>query len=139
METSIASHFIGARGGLMMSIIAFCIVFVVIFVLMLLMMALKHFSVELNDYLEFKAGQKGAKEPAAPLAAPTPAVAYSPPPTQAGDEDELVAVLTAAIAASCGPGAVVLGYAPSAERAAFRATPPWRAASIQQNSLGLRG
>ncbi|MDR1651476.1 MAG: OadG family protein, partial [Synergistaceae bacterium] len=138
-SASIVSYFIGAKGGLLMSVIAFSIVFLVIAALMLLMMALKHFSGWVNV---MSAAQEIMKKQSKPDAAPEePAPASAPPAPLASaqasfdGEDELIAVLTAAVTAACGDGTRVLGYAPAAVRGSSpRPASAWRMTGILQNS-----
>ncbi len=105
-ESAIASHFTGVGGGLVMSLIAFSIVFIVIMGLMFIMMGMKHVCKAID----------GCK--AAPAAAPA---AKSTPPASAAkavavpaaeDDGELLAVISAAIAAMCGSAARVVSFAP---------------------------
>ena len=131
---SVSSYFVGFSGGLLMSIISFSIVFLVCIGLMLMMMALKHFAKAMEK-------KEQAKEEAA--AAPQPGVAAAPSvPVQAiaaEDEGELVAVITAAIVASCGAGAKILSISPTPARAASLsgATGAWRMTGRLQNFEGV--
>ena len=132
MGGSISSHFVGLPGGLLMSVIAFSIVFLVIAGLMAMMMALKAFAGAMEA--ASKASQavpaaSPASTPTAPGNTPTAAV-VSP----ASDDDELVAVITAAITAICGVGARIVGLAPTV--AGVQST-AWRMTGRLQNSEGF--
>ncbi len=117
---------------MLMSLIAFSIVFLVCIGLMLMMIALKYFSA----YVDQTAAQKEAKAvpvvsaPAAPLAAAPLVSAVA----AAEDEEEIVAVITAAILSSCGAGAKILSIKQEAPRTAASA---WRMTGILQNAEGL--
>jgi len=105
MEMSISSHFVGPVGGLIMSLIAFSIVFIIITGLMFMMMALKHFC----KAIESVGGSKETvQKPSAPASSAAKAVAAAP-----DDSAELLAVISAAIAAMCGSSARVVGFAPA--------------------------
>lgn len=128
MSGNISSHFVGLTGGLLMSMIAFSIVFLVIVGLMLMMMALKKF-----------AGAVEAREAAktAPAAqAPAAAAAAKPAASVVASEDdgELVAVITAAIAAICGAGARVVSFRPAPPRASASI---WSMTGRLQNTEGF--
>ena len=102
MEASIHSHFVGISGGILMSIIAFSIVFIVIAGLMLLMMGLKCFVSSID---------KASAARSAPVSAPAAPVASPAVQAQgAEDSDELLAVISAAIAAACGSSARVVRF-----------------------------
>lgn len=101
MTGSVASYFTGFSGGLVMSMIAFSIVFIVITGLMFLMMGMKSFARMIDSF-----GKKKSEAPA-----PAPAVKKDEPVPSSEDE-ELIAVITAAISASCGTNVRVLSYAP---------------------------
>lgn len=115
MNGSISSFFVGVPGGLIMSFIAFSIVFIVIIGLMLVMMGMKHVCGAID----------GMHKPqqSAP-AAPAPAAAA---------DDELLAVITAAIAAACGPTARVISYSP----VKVPASSAWKNVGRLQNTEGL--
>ena len=128
---SVSSHFVGFSGGLFMSIISFSIVFLVCIGLMLMMMALKSFATAMekkNQAQEEAAVAQTSASPATP-SAPVQVVA-------AGDEGELVAVITAAIVASCGAGAKILSISPTQARAAS-ASGAWRMTGRLQNFEGV--
>lgn len=132
MQSSIASHFVGIPGGLLMSVIAFCTVFIVIAGLMLMMMALKAFATSVDNREKAKAATQTTSAPTTRPSAPQAPVAASVSPV--ADDDELVAVITAAIAAACGTGARVVSFKPAAPRAS---SSPWRMTGILQNSEGF--
>lgn len=103
--TSISSYFVGVPGGLVMSFIAFSIVFIVIVGLMLVMMGMKYFCTAIDNMNKPKPAQPAsAQAPAAPAAA-APAAATSA-------DDELLAVISAAIMAACGSTARVVAFSP---------------------------
>ena len=103
--TSISSYFVGVPGGLVMSFIAFSIVFIVIVGLMLVMMGMKYFCTAIDNMNKPKPAQSAsAQAPAAPAAA-APAAATSA-------DDELLAVISAAIMAACGSTARVVAFSP---------------------------
>ena len=108
MEASIHSHFVGISGGILMSIIAFSIVFIVIAGLMLLMMGLKCFVSSID---------KASAARSAPVSAPDAPVASPAVQAQgAEDSDELLAVISAAIAAACGSSTRVVRFVQSSSR-----------------------
>ncbi|MDR3076733.1 MAG: OadG family protein [Synergistaceae bacterium] len=132
---SVSSHFVGASGGLLMSVIAFSIVFLVIIGLMLVMMGLKHFVTMINSGDASAPKQTApARQPEAPVSQTAAAVSAEP-----GDE-ELVAVITAAITAATGTAARVLSFSPAtaADIRTGRPTSAWRMAAILSNSRGMR-
>lgn len=104
-ESAIAAHFTGVGGGLVMSMIAFSIVFIVIMGLMFTMMAMKHVCRAIDGCKNAPAAPKAPSAPAAPAAKAVAA------PT-AEDDGELLAVISAAIAAMCGSAARVVSFAP---------------------------
>ena len=124
----ISGHFTGFAGGTLMSLIAFSIVFLVCIGLMLMMMALKHISAAIDKAAE----EKEAKAAAAVASPAAPAARVSA--VAAEDEGEIVAVITAAIVASCGAGAKILSIKPAAPRVGASA---WRMTGILQNTEGL--
>jgi Na+-transporting methylmalonyl-CoA/oxaloacetate decarboxylase gamma subunit len=137
MVNSIASHFVGWQGGILMSLIAFSIVFLVIAGLMFMMMALKVVVKTINPEKSPAPSGGGTPAPQPPKPAVTEAVRYEPP---VADDGDLIAVFAAAIAASSGQAAAVLSYAPTAAAPASGrpATLAWRMAGILSNSRGLR-
>ena len=105
-ESAISAHFTGVGGGLVMSMIAFSIVFIVIMGLMFTMMAIKHVCKSIDG-----CKKATASAPAAPSAPLTPvAKAVAAPASE--DDGELMAVISAAIAAMCGSAARVVSFAP---------------------------
>ena len=122
MQSSISSFFVGVPGGLIMSCIAFSIVFIVIMGLMFVMMGMKHVCSAIDNVGKAKAA---APAPAAPAPAAAPAA-------PAGDDGELLAVISAAVAAACGATARVVAFAP------VKAPAPtaWKSAGRFQNTEG---
>jgi len=127
-ESSIASHFTGVGGGLVMSMIAFSIVFIVITGLMLIMMSMKHICSAID----------GCKK--APAAAPAPASAPASPAAKAvaapaaEDDGVLLAVISAAISAMCGSAARVVSFAPVKAPAGSS----WKLVGRIQNTEGFQ-
>lgn len=103
MTGHISSYFVGVTGGLTMSFIAFSIVFIVIVGLMLVMMGMKHVCAAIDNMSKPKLATTAQPSPAAPAA---PAAAVS------ADDDELLAVISAAIMAACGSTARVVAFSP---------------------------
>ena len=135
MNGSISSFFVGVPGGLIMSFIAFSIVFIVIIGLMLVMMGMKHVCGAIDGMHKPQQSAPAAPAPAAP-AAPVQAQAAAPaaqPAPAAAADDELLAVITAAIAAACGPTARVVSYRP----AKVPASSAWKNVGRLQNTEGL--
>ncbi|WP_303149937.1 OadG family protein [uncultured Cloacibacillus sp.] len=132
MNGSISSFFVGVPGGLIMSFIAFSIVFIVIIGLMLVMMGMKHVcgAIDGMHKPQQSAPAAPAPAPAAPVQAAAPAA--QPAPAAAAD-DELLAVITAAIAAACGPTARVISYSP----VKVPASSAWKNVGRLQNTEGL--
>ena len=136
MEAPISSFFVGVPGGLIMSLIAFSIVFIVIVGLMLVMMGMKYLSGAIDSMGKKQPSQApAAPAPAAPVqpqaAAPAPAPAA--PAQAASADDEILAVITAAIAAACGPAARVISFSPVKAPAASA----WKSVGRLQNNEGL--
>lgn len=129
MNGSISSFFVGVPGGLIMSFIAFSIVFIVIIGLMLVMMGMKHVCGAIDGMHKPQQSTPAAPAPAAP-AAPVQAQAAAP---AAAADDELLAVITAAIAAACGPTARVISYSP----VKVPASSAWKNVGRLQNTEGL--
>lgn len=127
---TIASHFVGLTGGLLMSMIAFSIVFIVILGLMGMMMALKVFAGAVDNAQKAKEASV-----AAPAATPRPTAVAAPAASAvvATDEDEVLAAISAAIAVVCGARARVVSFAqvPVASGGA------WRMTGRLQNSEGF--
>lgn len=135
MNGSISSFFVGVPGGLIMSFIAFSIVFIVIIGLMLVMMGMKHVCGAIDGMHKPQQSAPAAPAPAAP-AAPVQAQAAAPaaqPAPAAAADDELLAVITAAIAAACGPTARVISYSP----VKVPAPSAWKNVGRLQNTEGL--
>ena len=135
MNGSISSFFVGVPGGLIMSFIAFSIVFIVIIGLMLVMMGMKHVCGAIDGMHKPQQSAPAAHAPAAP-AAPVQAQAAAPaaqPAPAAAADDELLAVITAAIAAACGPTARVISYSP----VKVPASSAWKNVGRLQNTEGL--
>lgn len=107
-QSAIAEHFTGVGGGLVMSMIAFSIVFIVIMGLMFTMMAMKHVCKAIDGCKKAPAAPAAPSAPSAPSAPASKAVAVS----TAEDDGELLAVISAAIAAMCGSAARVVSFAP---------------------------
>lgn len=130
-HAAIKDNFVGASGGVLMSVIAFSIVFLIICGLMVMMMLLKKV-VSAVDATNKPAPAPTAKTaPVAPAAAPAPAAS-----AHSEDEDELIAVITAAIAAMVpGSSPKIVAFAPVEEpRGGITA---WRLDGIAGNSEGL--
>lgn len=133
MNGPISSFFVGVPGGLIMSFIAFSIVFIVIIGLMLVMMGMKHVCGAIDGMHKPAQSAPAAPAPAAP-AAPAKAQAAAPAPAlAAAADDELLAVITAAIAAACGPAARVISYSP----VKVPASSAWKNVGRLQNTEGL--
>lgn len=132
MNGPISSFFVGVPGGLIMSFIAFSIVFIVIIGLMLVMMGMKHVCGAIDGMHKPKQSAPAAPAPAAPAKAQAAAPAAQPAPATAAD-DELLAVITAAIAAACGPAARVISYSP----VKVPASSAWKNVGRLQNTEGL--
>ena len=140
---SVSGNFVGGGGGLLMSIIAFSIVFLVIIGLMLLMMGLKHFAAAANREKADAPAQTAPVPGTAPEPTPpgtTQATAMPATASASAEDEELVAVITAAITAATGVAAKVLSFAPSQpnEAGTGRGTSAWRMTGILSNSRGLR-
>ena len=130
MENSVASYFVGVPGGLVMSMIAFSIVFIVIIGLMFLMMGLKHICNAIDGSKKTAAPAPAAAAKAAPQAS-APAQAAAVP---AGDDGELMAVISAAIMARCGTSARIVSFAPVKAPVATS----WKLIGRVQNSEGFQ-
>ena len=125
---SVSSYFVGPAGGLVMSLIAFSIVFIVIMGLMFIMMGMKHVCRAID-------GCKKApvSAPAAPSAPASPAAKAVAVPA-VGDDGELLAVISAAIAAMCGSAARVVSFAPAKAPAGSS----WKFIGRIQNAEGFQ-
>ena len=133
MNGSISSFFVGVPGGLIMSFIAFSIVFIVIIGLMLVMMGMKHVCGAIDGMHKPKPSAPAAPAPAAAPAKAQPAAPTAQPAPATAADDELLAVITAAIAAACGPTARVISYSPVKAPAASA----WKSVGRLQNTEGL--
>ncbi len=104
--------FEGISGAILMSLISFSIVFLVCGGLILVMTALKHFANSLE-----RAG-KNKSEVAATVAekAALATRETSLPSTPEEMDCEIVAIITAAIVASCGTASKIVSIAPTAQR-----------------------
>ena len=135
---SISSNFVGISGGLLMSIIAFSIVFIVIAGLILLMYGLKGLAGAIDSSIASRAAPEPAPAPAPVQAAPAVHAASAPAPTQAtamaADDGELLAVITAAIAATCGTAAQVVSFREAPRGSVSSA---WRTTGRLQNCEGF--
>lgn len=107
MTGPISAYFIGVKGGLVMSMIAFSIVFIVIVGLMLIMMTIKHMASAIEG--KGKDGSAGGRTENAPAAPAAPMQAVT---VQSEDDGELLAVISAAITAMCGSAARVIAFSP---------------------------
>jgi Na+-transporting methylmalonyl-CoA/oxaloacetate decarboxylase gamma subunit len=124
-ESSIASHFTGVGGGLVMSMIAFSIVFIVITGLMLIMMSMKHICSAIDGCKKAPAAQSAPTPPAAVQAVAAPS---------AEDDGVLLAVISAAISAMCGSAARVVSFAPAKAPAGSG----WKLVGRIQNAEGFQ-
>lgn len=104
----ISSYFVGVTGGLTMSMIAFSIVFIVILGLMLVMMAMEHICLAIDK----AHAPKPAAAPAPAAKASAPAAQPAAPAKAAANNDELLAVISAAVMAACGSTARVVAFSP---------------------------
>ena len=127
-QSAVAAHFTGVGGGLVMSLIAFSIVFIVIMGLMFIMMGMKHVCRAID-------GCKKApvSAPAAPSAPASPAAKAVAVPA-VGDDGELLAVISAAIAAMCGSAVRVVSFAPAKAPAGSS----WKFIGRIQNAEGFQ-
>lgn len=111
-----------------MSLIAFSIVFIVIVGLMLVMMAMKHVCSMIDNLHK----PKPAAAPAAPAAAPSAQAPVAPASAPAAADDELLAVISAAIMAACGSTARVVAFSP----VKAPAQSAWKSVARLQNTEG---
>lgn len=116
-----------------MSMIAFSIVFIVIIGLMLIMMSIKYMAAAIDG----KSGGNGGK--AVDIQKPSAAPAASSAPVKAvaasEDEGELLAVISAAIAAVCGSAARVVAFSPVTQTPVATS---WKFASRISNREGFQ-
>lgn len=139
--TPLAAHFDGAGGAIILALIAFSVVFLVLAALSLIIMANRVIAEKVES---FKKSTAPAPKKAAPPkgAAPQKAVATPAAPAQCvasgEDEHEIVAVITAAIAATLGSGAAILDIRPAVSmRKHGRVGPLWRSYAKTSAMEGL--
>lgn len=126
---NLASHFTGVGGAIVLALIAFSVVFIVLAGLSLIIGGLQH----LTGAIEAMAAKKKAA-PAAKASAPVAKAV----PVAGESKDQLVAVITAAIAAAAGPGMRITGIRPILNvRKHF--TSGWKAHSRLDNLEGFEG
>lgn len=117
MTGSVSSYFVGVKGGLVMSMIAFSIVFLVIFGLMFIMISTKYLAAAIEAKGKNGGGDGGnnvgAGVPQQASAPTAPVQATAVPASE--DEGELMAVISAAISAMCGTAARVVAFSPAAK------------------------
>jgi len=113
MET-LSSHFQGIPGGIVMSLIAFSIVFIALSGLCLMIYGVKFVAAAADVSARAKKDAKSAKADAPKGTPVVQAVAVAPVPAAVpGEEDEtLLAVIGAAIAATLGGGHAVRSVRP---------------------------
>ena len=122
--------FEGIPGAILMSLISFSIVFLVCGGLILVMTALKHFAGTLEG-----AGKKTPEPTPAETTKFTAAAHASPLPSTSEDLDsEVVAVIMAAVAASCGATAKIVSIVPTPQ---LNAGTTWRTTGRLQNCEGF--
>ena len=121
----------GVGGALTMSIIAFSVVFLVLLSLMLLLVGVKHLASFVDAAKANRQAPPGATKAKAPAAAPAAAPAVKAP----GDQGQLIAVLTAAIASSGLDGFRITAVRPSTA-VAGHLTSGWKRLSRQDNLEG---
>jgi len=127
---NVSSHFVGPAGGILMSLIAFSVVFLVIAGLMLIMMATKMVAGAVDG--RSKPVPPSPSKPQSP-AAPAPSAAPAPG-AKPQDDLELVAVVTAAVAACAGRPVSVRSVRPLQARSFGGA---WRAMARVEGMEGL--
>ena len=103
----LASHFVGAGGAVILALIAFSIVFLVLIGLSLIIVGNKCLS-EVVDSRKKQQIASSTPKPAAPAVSRSVATGAS----QNADEENLVAVLTAAVAATLGSAVTVTNVRP---------------------------
>ena len=106
---SVSSYFVGVPGGLVMSMIAFSIVFIVVTGLMLIMMGL-HVACVAMEGRKSNAAECSAAQAQGVKGSTMQAV----PSVPDADSGVLLAVISAAVAATCGAAAKVISYTPVA-------------------------
>jgi Na+-transporting methylmalonyl-CoA/oxaloacetate decarboxylase gamma subunit len=138
--TPLAAHFQGAGGAIILALIAFSVVFLVLSALSLIIVA--------NRIIAEKVESFKKSAPAAPQKAPSkgaaPQKAVAAPQAQAQcvasgeDENEIVAIIAAAIAATLGSGAAILDISPVISmRKHRRVGPLWRSYAKTSTMEGL--
>lgn len=133
MTGSVSAYFTGVKGGLVMSMIAFSIVFLVIMALMLMMVATKYLAATIDGGKGKDSGNKaGSAAPQAPASPSAPAKAVA---VQSGDEGELMAVISAAIAATLGSVARVIAFSPVVKAPVATS---WKFVARMSNSEGFQ-
>lgn len=116
MET-LASHFQGIPGGIVMSLIAFSIVFIALSGLCLIIYGVKYVAAAADKSARVKDDTKSAKADA-PKGTPVVQAVAAPRPAESPAEDEnLLAVIGAVLAASLGGGYAVRSVRPVAAAA----------------------
>lgn len=117
-----------------MSMIAFSIVFLVIVGLMLMMIAIKYLAavIEGGKGNGNKAGVSASQAPSAPASPSAPAQAVA---VQSEDDGELLAVISAAIAAVCGNAARVIAFSPVVKAPAVTS---WKFVARMSNTEGFQ-
>ncbi|WP_300523030.1 OadG family protein [Aminiphilus sp.] len=103
----LASHFVGAGGAVILALIAFSIVFLVLIGLSFIIVGNKCLS-EVVDNRKKQRSTPAASKPAVP----TVSQAVSAGVSQSADEENLIAVLTAAVAATLGSAVTVTNVRP---------------------------
>jgi Na+-transporting methylmalonyl-CoA/oxaloacetate decarboxylase gamma subunit len=128
---TISSNFSSMGGGVLMCMIAFSIVFLVCGGLMFLMYALKHLVAMLE--------KKDAKPEEPKITpSPTPLSNMSGVRSSPGDDEQIVAVIAAAITAASGTDVNIVSVRPSGQAAACQPTQSlWRLSGRLRNYEGL--
>ncbi len=128
-QSAVAAHFTGVGGGLVMSLIAFSIVFIVIMGLMFIMMGMKHVCKAIDGCKKapVSAPASSSSAPASPASKAVAAPAVE-------EDGELLAVISAAIAAMCGSAARVVSFAPAKAPAGSS----WKFIGRIQNAEGFQ-
>lgn len=103
---TLASSFEGIGGALALSVIAFSVVFLVLAGLTLVIFAMRYVT-------RFASKAGTAKTAAAPVKAKTAAPAAAPVAAPAAADDELIAVIAAAIAAQSGAAVAIKNIVPA--------------------------
>ena len=135
----LASHFVGAGGAVILALIAFSIVFLVLVGLSLVIRGNKLLATSVDNRKKNRAAKVEAPAPSKPAAPSVVSVAPAASvQVQGEDEDELVAVLTAAVAATLGSAVTVTNVRPvfAVSRQAGSGS-GWRALARTCNLEGL--